>query len=142
MDRHYMFTYGMNTDPDHMRFNSLSRPIGKAHLVGWQLEFRYYANIVPGGEMDGVLWEIDDATLAHLDSREGYPDLYKRFVVNVTHETETYGANVYSMTDAYRKFEQSTMPSPHYLETIRRGYTQFKIDHKQLTSALAAAQSN
>jgi gamma-glutamylcyclotransferase (GGCT)/AIG2-like uncharacterized protein YtfP len=132
--RHYYFAYGVNTVPSAMGYASHCKQIGKARLVGFHLTFSYYANIVPGGEMDGVLWEIDDDTLAQLDHREGYPTFYDRRVVNVFHETECYGAIVYFMSKDYAV---AAPPSEHYLSMLEEGYTEFGIPHTQLQEALA-----
>jgi gamma-glutamylcyclotransferase (GGCT)/AIG2-like uncharacterized protein YtfP len=134
MNKHYYFAYGINTSPSYMGYKSHVKRIGKARLVGYHLTFAYYANIVTGGEMDGVLWEIDDDTLAQLDYREGYPTFYNRKVVNVFHETECYGAIAYIMTPDY--FTKAP-PSEHYLSVLEKGYTEFGIPHSQLQEALA-----
>lgn len=136
MAKHYYFAYGMNTDPHEMQYTSLCNPIGKARLVGWHLEIQYFANVVEGGEMEGVLWEIDDETLEQLDQREGYPHLYTRRVVNVFHESDTYGAVIYTMTDHYTKLGRERMPSTHYVISILRGYKTFDIPASQLTDAI------
>ena len=135
-NKHYYFAYGMNCDTHEMQYESFCRPIGKAKLVGWHLEMQCFVNIVPGGEMEGVLWEIDDETLEQLDKREGYPHLYTRQVINVFHENETHGAIVYVMTDHYTRLGRERMPSTHYVISIMRGYKTFGIPQSQITDAI------
>ncbi len=136
MSKHYYFSYGMNTDPAAMGYESHCTPIGAAKLEGYHLEFSYFATIEPGGSMMGVLWEIDSETLRQLDSREGYPHFYDRRVVNVFHETETYGAIVYFMTDRYSGNVRE-QPPQHYVDRLTTGYTEFGIPLTQIEEALA-----
>jgi gamma-glutamylcyclotransferase (GGCT)/AIG2-like uncharacterized protein YtfP len=139
MSKHYYLAYGMNTDPAAMDYDSHCKPIGAATLEGYHLEFEYFATIEPGGSMQGVLWEIDDETLYYLDNREGYPNYYNRRVVNVFHETETYGAIVYFMTDRYISASVDKSPPQHYVDRLTIGYTQFGIPLTQIEEALALA---
>jgi len=98
------------------------------------MTFSNFATIADGGEMYGVLWEIDDETLKLLDAREGYPTFYKRKVVHVFYHTECYGAIAYFMASEYNT---PSPPSDRYLNFIKEGYSEFDIPHTQIEEALA-----
>jgi gamma-glutamylcyclotransferase (GGCT)/AIG2-like uncharacterized protein YtfP len=135
----YYFAYGMNTCSSAMNYDSLAKPVGRATLAGFHLEFAYYATIAAGGSMQGVLWEIDDKTLKQLDKREGYPEFYTRFTSPVTIDAtgKQVNAIIYQMTPEYSDaYSGYAIVSDHYLDMIRDGYSTFGISHDQINDAV------
>jgi gamma-glutamylcyclotransferase len=78
------FAYGSNMEPATFRGRRGIEPLGArgARAAGWRLVLdkpplvpigEAFANIVPdaAGEVFGVLWEVTEADLAHVDLTEG-----------------------------------------------------------------------
>jgi len=116
------FSYGMLTNNDIMV--PTAKRLGVAVLDGYRWEMLRYANVYPSVEdgVVGILWEIDKDILTDLDLREGFPTLYTRLLVEVSHEDEMKMAWVYSMTDKYHAYFKDTVPNEVYLASVREGY--------------------
>jgi gamma-glutamylcyclotransferase (GGCT)/AIG2-like uncharacterized protein YtfP len=129
------FSYGMNTDPDQMR-QFTARPLGSARLLSHTFHFSVHADVRPdfNATVDGVLWLIDDETLASLDNREGYPDYYTRDLQPVNFNGEIVEAWCYAMRSDYRT---PSPPSEGYLRMLHRGYEKFHVPTQQIDQALA-----
>ena len=107
--------------------------IKKINLKGFRLTFRskYRAadidqkknSIVPGG-----LFEISKSDEKKLDIYEDYPNLYKKYYFTY------YGKKV--MTYTMKKKTIFTFPTERYLNVVKRGYKDCKLDDKYLKSAL------
>jgi len=135
MIKHFMFSYGMNTNPNAMKLRTGNAiPIGAAVLKGHKLRFAIYADVIVDSTSDvhGVLWRIDDDALTALDSREGYPEFYNRKTVKVKSNGVTYDAIVYFMTPGTK----TQLPGQEYLNTIIDGYRAFKVPLNQINQAL------
>ena len=75
------FAYGSNMNGARMAGRvPAARKVGIARLPGWRLRERLYADAEPcmGGEVFGVLWELDADGFARLDRFEGSPSVYVR----------------------------------------------------------------
>jgi len=98
------FAYGSNMHPETMeaRSRGFAKPLGHAVLDDYRLSERLFADIdfSEGDQVHGLLWEIDDRTLASLDICEGVAGgLYERYEVPVTLKDNTcLVAIVYEMT--------------------------------------------
>ena len=59
-------------------------PLGAYTLQGYQLVFRFYADIIPESDnsVKGGLWEISERDEEILDRYEGYPSLYEKYYDN------------------------------------------------------------
>ena len=116
------FSYGMLTNNDIMV--PTAKRLGVAVLDGYRWEMLRYANVYPSIEdgVVGILWEIDKDILTDLDLREGFPTMYTRLLVVVSHEDEMKMAWVYSMTDQYHSYFKDTVPNTMYLSSVREGY--------------------
>ena len=139
MDRHLYFAYGSNLNHEGMQYRCPdAEPVAAATLEGWTLSFRGVADIEPrdGGRVQGAVWQISDDDLARLDTYEGYPSLYGREHLLVRprglDEADELPAVTYVMRDDY-----PGLPSPGYLETIRRGYGQWELPTIALDFAVA-----
>lgn len=133
--KHYYFGYGMNTDPEQMKMRT-GQPlaIGRGLLRDHALRFALHADVYPqvGTNTYGVLWEIDDAALSSLDTREGYPYYYDRKLVTVEANGTTYQAVMYYMTPGHPE----RVPSKSYYDMLVRGYTTFSVPMNQIEVAL------
>ena len=97
-------------------------PLGAYTLQGYQLVFRYYADLTPvqGNSVKGGLWEISDEDEKSLDRYEGYPSLYKKY----------YDGDImfYRMIDNARDLE---LPGLGYLEGMLEGMENFGLSPLQ-----------
>jgi gamma-glutamylcyclotransferase (GGCT)/AIG2-like uncharacterized protein YtfP len=133
--RHYYFAYGMNTHLGQMAQRCpTAEVVGVAELQDYALEFSYHCNVVPapGSSVPGLLWTITDQDLEALDWTEGYPNYYDRVRVPVVIDELALNAVVYFMPGK----TQHCPPGRGYLDLVRTGYAQNKINQTQLEQAL------
>jgi gamma-glutamylcyclotransferase (GGCT)/AIG2-like uncharacterized protein YtfP len=128
------FAYGSNLHHLQMKRRCKdSKFLKKINLNNFKLTFRsrYRAadidakknSIVPGG-----LFEISKSDEKKLDVYEDYPVLYKKYYFNY------YGKKV--MTYTMIKKTQFTFPTERYLNIVKCGYKDCKLDQKYLKKAL------
>jgi gamma-glutamylcyclotransferase (GGCT)/AIG2-like uncharacterized protein YtfP len=128
------FAYGSNLNHFQMKRRCKdSSFLKKINLNGFKLTFRskYRAadiekkknSLVPGG-----LFEISKSDEKKLDIYEDYPVLYKKYYFN------HYGKKV--MTYTMVKKSLFEFPTERYLNIVKRGYRDCKLDLKLLTKAL------
>ena len=128
------FAYGSNLNHFQMKRRCKdSIFIKKINLKDFRLTFRskYRAadiefkknSIVPGG-----LFEISKSDEKKLDVYEDFPILYKKFYFNY------YGKKImtYTMVDK----SPFRYPTERYLNIVKRGYKDCKLDNSALTKAL------
>jgi gamma-glutamylcyclotransferase (GGCT)/AIG2-like uncharacterized protein YtfP len=133
--RHYYFAYGMNTHLGQMAQRCpTAEVVGVAELQDYALEFSCHCNVVPapGSSVPGLLWTITDQDLEALDWTEGYPNYYDRVRVPVVIDELALNAVVYFMPGK----TQPCPPGRGYLDLVRTGYAQNKINQTQLEQAL------
>ena len=128
------FAYGSNLHHFQMKRRCKDSVfLKKINLRDYRLTFRskYRAadiefkknSIVPGG-----LFEISNSDERRLDLYEDYPFLYKKFYFL------SYGKKV--MTYTMVKKTPFKFPTERYLNVIKRGYINCKLDKKYLIRAL------
>ena len=128
------FAYGSNLNHFQMKRRCKdSIFLKKINLNDFRLTFRsrYRAadielkknSIVPGG-----LYEISKRDEKKLDIYEDFPALYKKYYFNY------YGKKV--MTYTMTKKTVFRFPTERYLNVIKRGYKDCKLDYKYLKKAL------
>ena len=128
------FAYGSNLNHFQMKRRCKDAIfIKKFDLKGYKLNFRskYRAadieekknSIVPGG-----LFEISKSDEKKLDIYEDYPALYKKYYFYY------YGKKI--MTYTMVKKTIFKFPTERYLNVIKRGYKDCKLDNKYLKKAL------
>ena len=128
------FAYGSNLHHLQMKRRCKdSKFLKKINLNNFKLTFRsrYRAadidakknSIVPGG-----LFEISKSDEKKLDVYEDYPVLYKKYYFNY------YGKKV--MTYTMIKKTQFTFPTKRYLDIVKIGYKNCKLDKRCLIKAL------
>ena len=128
------FAYGMNTNTEEMAYRCpRARSLGKAVLLGYRLEFKSFATIVPDPkeQVEGVLWTITDTDESALDMLEGYPEFYDKKTVSVEHDNQSYIAMTYIMGPR----EQGYAPSDGYYSMVSEGYQTFGLSQQQLLDA-------
>ena len=128
------FAYGSNLNHFQMKRRCKdSKYLKKINLKNFRLTFRskYRAadielkknSIVPGG-----LFEISKSDEKKLDIYEDYPILYKKIYF-------TYN-NKKIMTYTMCKKTSFTYPTEKYLNAVKRGYKDCKLNNKYLIKAL------
>ena len=128
------FAYGSNLHHFQMKRRCKdSIYLKKINLKDFKLTFRskYRAadiepkrkSIVPGG-----LYEISKSDEKKLDVYEDFPILYKKFYFNY------YGKKV--MTYTMTKKTLFAFPTDRYLNIVKRGYKDCRLDIKYLNKAL------
>ena len=128
------FAYGSNLHHFQMKRRCKDSVfIKKINLKNFRLTFRskYRAadiehkknSIVPGG-----LFEISKSDEKKLDIYEDFPNLYKKFYFNY------YGKKV--MTYIMVNKTQFKFPTERYLNIVKKGYKDCKLDSKYLKVAL------
>ena len=128
------FAYGSNLNHFQMKRRCKdSKYLKKINLKNFRLTFRskYRAadiepkknSIVPGG-----LFEISKSDERKLDTYEDYPILYKKmyFIYN----------NKKIMTYTMCKKTSFTFPTEKYLNVVKKGYKDCKLNNKYLIKAL------
>ena len=128
------FAYGSNLNLFQMKRRCKDSVfIKKYELKGYRLNFRskYRAadiepkknSIVPGG-----LFDISKSDEKKLDLYEDFPILYKKYYFSY------YGKKV--MTYTMVKKTIFKYPTKHYLNIVKKGYKDCKLENKSLFSAL------
>lgn len=131
----YYFAYGSNMDKQRMKerkitFSDVERRA--AHLSGYHLEFNKvandnplegYANIVPDGSglVEGVLYNIDAASLPKLDKCEGYPDEYLKISIKVLLPSDGQKVCAITYIANPKKIGEGLKPRRCYLEYLLAG---------------------
>ena len=131
MNRHYYFAYGANMAYSSMKGRCpLAEPVEKFTLRGWRLDFGHHATIVrdPDAVCDGALWKITEHCEDNLDAFEGYPTYYEKVYL----EQDGLPFMAYEMVDIAR----DASPSQSYIDCLREGYDNWKLDHGLLDRAL------
>tara|TARA_B110000881_G_scaffold193203_1_gene186353 strand:- start:97 stop:492 length:396 start_codon:yes stop_codon:yes gene_type:complete len=128
----FYFAYGSNLHHLQMKRrckNSIF--IKKINLKDFKLTFRnMYADIErkKNSIVQGALFEISKIDEKKLDVYEDYPIIYKKYYFTY------YGQKI--MTYTMTKKTLFTFPSQRYLNIIKRGYKDCKLDKSYLKKAL------
>ena len=132
------FSYGSNLNHFQMKRRCKdSTFLKKINLNDFRLTFRskYRAadiehkknSVVPGG-----LFEISKSDEKKLDIYEDFPTLYKKFYFYY------YGKKV--MTYTMTKKTSFTFPTKRYLNIVKQGYKDCKLNNKVLKQALLGSK--
>jgi gamma-glutamylcyclotransferase (GGCT)/AIG2-like uncharacterized protein YtfP len=128
------FAYGSNLNHFQMKRRCKDSVfIKKINLTNFKLTFRSKyraADIEPkkNSIVPGALFEISKSDEKKLDIYEDYPILYTKYYFTY------YGKNV--MTYTMIKKTLFTYPTERYLNTIKKGYKDCKLERKYLKAAL------
>ena len=130
----FYFAYGSNLH--HLQMKRRCKDsifIKKINLKDFKLTFRnMYADIErkKNSIVQGALFEISKIDEKKLDVYEDYPIIYKKYYFTY------YGQKI--MTYTMTKKTLFTFPSQRYLNIIKRGYKDCKLDKNYLKKALKA----
>jgi len=126
------FAYGSNLHHLQMKRRCKDSSFLKTiNLRSFRLTFRnMYADIEPkkNSIVVGALFEISKSDEKKLDVYEDYPTVYKKYYFNY------YGKKI--MTYIMVNKTLFTFPTERYLNIIKRGYKDCKLDKKYLNHAL------
>ena len=126
------FAYGSNLHHLQMKRRCKDSSFLKTiNLRSFRLTFRnMYADIEPkkNSIVVGALFEISKSDEKKLDVYEDYPTVYKKYYFNY------YGKKI--MTYIMVNKTLFTFPTKHYLNIIKSGYKDCKLDKKYLNHAL------
>ena len=128
------FAYGSNLNIFQMQRRCKdSKFLKKIKLKDFRLTFRSRyraADIEPkkNSIVPGALFEISKSDEKKLDLYEDYPILYKKYYFTY------YGKKV--MTYTMVKKTKFTYPTERYLNVVKRGYKDCKLEKKYLLKAL------
>ena len=128
----FYFAYGSNLN--HLQMKRRCKDsifIKKINLKDFRLTFRnMYADIEckKNSIVQGALFEISKIDEKKLDVYEDYPIIYKKYYFTY------YGQKI--MTYTMAKKTLFTFPSQRYLNIIKRGYKDCKLDKNYLKKAL------
>lgn len=129
-------SYGSNLNKAAMRSRCPdARPRGKFMLTKARLLFRGVADVEydPDQKVPCGLWEISREDERKLDLYEGVSSgfYFKNEGIVLKYEGERRNALIYMMSS-----EGVYPPSASYIETIRQGYRDFKLDESYLDAAI------
>ena len=126
------FAYGSNLH--HLQMKRRCKDsifLKKINLKDFRLTFRnMYADIEPkkNSIVQGALFKISKIDEKKLDVYEDYPIVYKKYYFTY------YGKKI--MTYTMVKKKPFTFPTERYLNIVKRGYKDCKLDMKYLKKAL------
>jgi gamma-glutamylcyclotransferase (GGCT)/AIG2-like uncharacterized protein YtfP len=104
-------------------------PVQAFELKDWELDFATHATIRPrkGSIVQGALWQLTVECEESLDRFEGFPVYYRKTLL----KQDGQEFMVYIMN-----YPISYPPAPGYVETIRNGYEDWKLNQNYLQQAL------
>ena len=130
----YYFAYGSNLHHLQMKRRCPScRFIKKIILHNYSLTFRSKYGVADiekkmGKKVNGALYIISKSGERRLDVYEEYPTLYKKIYFKYD--------NIKIMTYIMQKKSKLTPPTTQYLNIIKQGYKDCKLNMKSLNDAL------
>jgi len=136
--------YGSNLNLEQMGYRCpYAVPLGPSELSGYRLMFRggnrnAVATVEPeeGYSVPVLLWEITPRDEEALDRYEGWPRLYRKETVTVSHNSKPVEAMVYIMNEIY----PLGLPGEYYLNVIAEGYASAGFDTAVLDEAVKASK--
>lgn len=126
--------YGSNLNIMQMGWRCpTAKVVGIGKILDYKLTFRRVATIEPEKkkEVPVAVWEIQDGDEKALDIHEGYPNLYRKEMIEVDMKKGKVQAMVYIMNNGTPEY-----PSISYFNTIGRGYIDVGLDISYLIEAL------
>lgn len=131
------FSYGSFLDSETLkRHCPATRYVGRAVLPNWEVQFNFLSRTYKGGVtgiepataklVRGVLYEVNDEELLHLDSIEGVPEgIYYRQVIYVVDESgKAVKAATYRTTNPKGPFK----PTKRYVGLMISGAKEHGLD--------------
>jgi len=111
-----------------------AKVVGTGKILDYKLTFRGVATIEPEEkkEVPVAVWEIQESDEKALDIYEGFPNFYRKEMIDVEMKDKTVKAMVYIMNNG-----KPRIPGESYLETIIRGYCDVGFDINYIMEAMA-----
>ncbi|GHU34931.1 gamma-glutamylcyclotransferase [Clostridia bacterium] len=139
MKRKIYIAYGSNLNLEQMEYRCpTAKVVGNGKLKGYQLLFRgghdnAVATVEPcrDGTVPVLAWTVTPADEAALDRYEGYPDFYRKEMVEIEMNGKTVKAMVYIMNEGHPLGQ----PNGYYYGIIREGYKSAGFDLNVLIKA-------
>ncbi len=117
--------------------------IAKMVIKNYRLEFdgtenNSYLTIVPddSSEIEAAVWMISETDEATLDNFEGFPELYRKEMLDISLNGMSKKALVYIMNEGAKK----AIPSESYFNCVLDGYLDSRINTDQLFEAMIDAK--
>lgn len=117
--------------------------IAKMVIKNYRLEFdgtenNSYLTIVPddSSEIEAAVWMISETDEATLDNFEGFPELYRKEMLDISLNGMSKKALVYIMNEGAGK----AIPSESYFNCVLDGYLDSGINTEQLFEAMIDAK--
>jgi len=129
-------SYGSNLNKAAMRRRCVdARPVGKIMLTDAKLIFRGVADVeyCPGSRVPCGVWIISEEDERRLDLYEGVSGgfYYKERGIRIRYKGRDENPLIYLMNS-----QGVYPPNQSYVDTIRRGYKDFKLDETFLDDAI------
>lgn len=138
----YYFAYGSNLNVRQMLARCPgAEPIARCFLPDYRLIFDGVADIVPtrGHSVQGAIYKITRRCEAALDRYEGFPTLYYKDYfaaeVRLGKASKVHDIMYYTMGS-----ESCRKPSQGYVDTIREGFDDWRLDQSYLDAAVDEAR--
>lgn len=132
--KRYYIAYGSNLSERQMAYRCpTAKVVGTSILKDWRLLFDGPASIerYEGYNVPVLIWEIQPLDEKSLDRYEGYPNYYRKEMLDVELNGRTINAMVYIMNT-----KCESIPSLGYYNILKEGYERFGFDMKILEKAL------
>ncbi len=117
--------------------------IAKMVIKNYRLEFdgtenNSYLTIMPddSSEIEAAVWMISETDEATLDNFEGFPELYRKEMLDISLNGMSKKALVYIMNEGAKK----AIPSESYFNCVLDGYLDSGINTEQLFEAMIDAK--
>ena len=138
--RQLYIAYGSNLNlPQMSRRCPTASIVGTSEVKDYELLFRgnensAVATIEPlmGNSVPVLVWDVQERDELSLDRYEGFPNFYRKELLDIELNGEMVSAMVYVMNDGYG----FGAPSDYYLNTIAEGYASAGFDTEVLDQAV------
>ena len=132
--------YGSNLNLPQMAYRCpTAKVVGTSEIKDYELLFRggqrssvATVESLKGSSVPVLLWKLKERDLRALDRYEGYPQFYRKEILDVELKGKPVSAMVYIMNDGH----QLGSPSDYYLNTILEGYKSAGFDTEILDQAV------
>lgn len=138
--------YGSNLNVKQMKKRCpTAKVIGTTVINNYALVFRGSKDAAvatlepsPGSVVPIALWEIQAQDEYYLDRYEGYPDLYRKEMLDFNVSSQVKEIMIYLMNEHY----PYGIPSSSYINVIQEGYRDHGFDESILLDAVEQAKEN
>lgn len=138
--KRYYIAYGSNLSLIQMSYRCpTAKVVGTSMLCNWRLLFNGPASIEKkdGYKVPVLIWELQPEDEKSLDVYEGYPNYYRKEMLQVEVNNETVDAMVYIMNT-----NRESVPSEYYYKVLEDGYKRFGFDINILEKAYYESEEN